>query len=177
MLIIFSSALMIGAAINQMSGLQMETVFGNSSSFGQNPTTQLIGLTAACVFILSGGLELCLSTAIASFDSLPIGQSIAGKDLITMTTTILQQSFELTVRAVAPAVAALLISTVLFGIISRILPQLGLIQVGMSTNTGLMLTAAVLTMGGCVWLVVDDTQRIAEFINQTLSTFSPVARN
>ena len=170
-LIIFSVAMMIGSTISHMSGLQLESVFANDDSFGQHPTTQLIGLTAAAVFVLSGGLELGLSTAIDSFAALPIGESISGKSGVKMITSILQQSFELTIRAVAPAIAALIVSTILIGMVSRSLPQLNLVQVGLSTNIGLMLAATFLTLGGCVWLVIDDVERVIEVINHSLGTF------
>ena len=169
MLIIFSAAMMIGAAISQLSGMQMESVFGLDASFGQHPTTQLIGLTAAGVFILSGGMELSLATAMSSFASLPIGNSLPSDQVVDMITTILNQSFELTIRAVAPAVAALLVSTILVGIISRTLPQLNLFQVGFSTNIGLMLTAAFLTLSGCVWLVMDQYEQVNELIQASMS--------
>ena len=170
MLVIFSTAMMIGSSIAHMSGLQIESVFGNDSGFGQHPTTQLIGLTAACVFILFGGLEIAISTAMTSFQALPIAESISMQNAADLITKILHQSFELTIRAVAPAVASLLVSTILVGIISRTLPQLNIVQVGLSTNVGLMLTAAFLTLGGCVWLVIDDFERVNELINHSLSS-------
>lgn len=172
MLIIFSAAMMIGTAIGQLSGLQMESVFGSEAGFGQHPATQLIGLTAASVFILSGGLELSLATIMNTFGQLPIGNTIPPEKALQMITTILSQSFELTIRAVAPAVAALLVSTILIGVVSRTLPQLNLFQVGFSTNIGLMLTAAFLTLSGCVWLVIDEYEQVNELIRNSLATIN-----
>jgi flagellar biosynthetic protein FliR len=168
MLIIFSTAMMIGSSISQLSGLQLESVFGNDQGFGQHPTSQLIGLAAACVFVLSGGLELALSSMLDSFTALPIGNSLSGENAVNLVTSILHQSFELTIRAIAPAIAALLVSTLVIGMVARSLPQLNLVQIGLSTNTGLMLTAAFLTLGGCVWLVMDDFEKVNDLIVQTL---------
>ena len=128
----------------------------------------LIGLAAACVFVLSGGLELALSSMLDSFTALPIGNSLSGENAVNLVTSILHQSFELTIRAIAPAIAALLVSTLVIGMVARSLPQLNLVQIGLSTNTGLMLTAAFLTLGGCVWLVMDDFEKVNDLIVQTL---------
>ena len=172
MLIIFSAAMMIGSAISQLSGMQMESVFGSDAILGKHPTTRLIGLTTIGVFILSGGIELSLGTAMNSFTSLPIGSTLPGDQAIELITTILHQSFELTIRAVAPAITALLVSTILVGIVSRTLPQLNLFQIGFSTNIGLMLTAAFLTMSGCVWLVMDEYEQVNELIQVSMSAMN-----
>ena len=167
-LIVFSTAMMIGSAIGQISGLQLDSQSGSSSSFGTQPTSQLIGITATAVFVLSGGLELMLSSVMDSFFALPIGQTFEQSQAIEMITGLLQQSFELAVRAVAPAVATLLISTIVVGILSRSLPQLNLIQVGLSSNMALMFFALFFTLAGCVWLVIDDMDRATEFIESSL---------
>ena len=87
---------------------------------------------------------------------------------------LLQQSFELTIRAIAPAIATLLIATILVGFLSRTLPQLNLIQVGLSSNMAIMITAIFLTLGGCVWLVVDDVERSSQFIVRSLEASQQV---
>ncbi len=156
-LIIFSSASMIGSAIGQISGLQLDALSPNND-LGQHATTRLIALTAAVVFALSGGIEMLFSAVIDSFSTMPVGSRIDPSNLLRGLVQLLHQSFELTVRAVAPAIATLLISTLTIGLISRILPQLNLIHVGLSSNMGLMLIAVFLTLGGIVWMVIDNVE-------------------
>ena len=170
-LIIFSAALMIGSAIGQISGLQIDS-FSPNNSFGQRPTTQLIGFTAVAVFVMIGGPELLVSSVIDSYTALPVGSSINLSAAVDTLTKLLQQSFELTIRAVAPAIGTLLISTTLIGVLSRIMPQLNLVQVGLASNQGLMMMAIFLTLGGCVWLAVDDVERASHFIQESIRAAS-----
>ena len=160
--------MMIGSAIGQISGLQLDSHSAGNSMFGQQPTSQLIGITATAVFVLAGGMELMLTSVIDSFVALPIGESFGQGQALAMVTSMLQRSFELAVRAIAPAIATLLISTIVVGILSRTLPQLNLIQVGLSSNMALMFFALFFTLAGCVWLVVDDMERATQLIQSSL---------
>ena len=158
-LVIFSAAMMIGTAIGQLSGIQLDgMVSGLQAEFGQQPVTVLIGIISTATFVLVGGPELIVTTVLDSFMALPPGRSLASGDALGMLTSVLQQSFELTVRAIAPAVATLLTATIVVGFMSRILPQLNLIQVGISSNMAIMMLALVLTLGGSVWLVIDHVE-------------------
>lgn len=167
-LIVFSTAMMIGSAVGQMSGIQLDSLAPSNSEFGQQPTSMLIGIVATATFVLVGGPELIVTTVMDSFVALPVGQAVANENVLGLLTTLLQQSFELTIRAIAPAIATLLIATILVGFLSRTLPQLNLIQVGLSSNMAIMITAILLTLGGCVWLVVDDVERASQFIVESL---------
>ena len=79
-----------------------------------------------------------------------------------------RQSFLLTLRGVAPGVAAMLISTLVIGMINRAYPQFNLLSLGISSNLLVMLVALLFTVGGCVWLFVDDFQQILETIRTAL---------
>ena len=167
-LIIFSAAMMIGSVVGQMSGLPLDFL-APTDQFGQRPTTQLIAISAAAVFVLVNGPELLVTSVLDSFVAVPPGETVSSANVLSTLTTLLQQSFELTVRAVAPAVATLLVSTVLVGALCRVVPQLNLIQVGLASNQALMITAVFLTLGGCIWLAVDELPHASERINESLS--------
>lgn len=170
-LVIFSTAQMIGVAIGQMSGLQLDAASQADQSIGQLPVERLIGMVAVAVFVLGGGPELMMSALLDSFSNLPVGSVIQKGTILTLITSLLSQSFELTVLAIAPAVASLLISTIVVGILMRTLPQLNLIQVGLSSNVAMMMLAMILTLGGCVWMMMDEIQPTLARISDNLNTF------
>jgi flagellar biosynthetic protein FliR len=169
-LIIMSAATMIGAVVGQLSGVQSDDGEDQSIAFGQQPTDRLIAVTALAAFVLWNGPELLLATVVDSFHMLPAGQPLAETAGLDLLVSILRQSFELTVRGVAPAVAAMLASTVVVGMLARTIPQLNLIQVGISSNVGVMLLAVFLTLGGCIWLTLDGTPQVVKTIQETLQS-------
>ena len=168
MLIIFSAAQMIGSVIGQLAGLQLETANPSDQSIGQLAVERLISMVAIAMFVLARGPELLLSSVLDSFNVLPLGPSIREASAVHLITGLLSQSFELTVLAVAPAIASLLISTIAVGILMRALPQLNLIQLGLSSNMAMMMLALTLMLGGCGWLLIDSLQPT---VNQILTDF------
>ena len=167
-LIIFSSSIVIGTAIGQMSGIQLDS-FQIDSAGQEAPTTRIISIVAVTGFVLAGGLELMISSILDSFAAIPIGESIASQISIDLIIQLLQQSFEIAIRAVAPSVTALLLSTLLVGICIRVVPQLNLLQVGFSTNMAIMWIAILLTLGGSIWIVLESLESTPGFINEQLT--------
>ena len=163
-LIVFSAAQMIGVAIGQMAGLQLDASGDPDTSTGQLPVERLVGFVAIAMFVIVGGPELLLGSILESFSRLPVGATLQSQSVLKLITGLLAQSFELTVLAMAPAAASLLVSSIVVGILIRALPQLNLIQLGLSSNIALMLLALFLTLGGCLWMMVDEIQMtIARF--------------
>ncbi len=167
-LIIFSSAQMVGSAVGQLSGIQMDSFTNSDSGFGQFPTSQLIGILAAAVYVLIGGPEMLIAAVLESFQWIPVGQSIGSGSAVELVVKLLNQSFDLTVRAIAPAIGTIVASTFLVGFLARTLPQLNLIQLGLSSNVTIMMLAIFLTLGGCVWLVVDELELSLTLVRQSL---------
>jgi len=166
-LIIYSSAEMVGTIIGQIAGVQMEG-FSSPGDFGSSPTGKIFGVTSAAVFVAIRGPELLVSGVLDTFASIPIGHEIAAANILPLLTLLLTQSFTLMLKAVGPAVVALLISTVVLGMVPKSLPQLNVFNVGLSSNMVVMFLAVFLTLGGCLWLFVNDVEQTTTIIQQGL---------
>ncbi len=166
-LIIYSAAETVGSMIGQMAGLQVDT-FSGSQGGSQSTMGRLFAIVSAAIFVLIGGPEMMVDSVLGSFSAIPLGVSIDTNNLLDLCVTLLQQSCVLVLRAVAPAMGALLVATVVVGMVSRSLPQVNVIQVGLSSNLIVMMLAIFLTFGGCIWLFVDDIQSSIQLLTQTL---------
>ncbi len=169
-MIIFSAAEMAGGVIGQMAGIQITGQISPGSSGPSSPVSSLFGIMSLAVFAMIGGPELLVTSVLDTFASVPPGSGIETSGLIGMLTGLLQQSFVLTLRGVGPAVVAMLISTLVIGLIGRSYPQINMLAVGLSSNMIVMFLAIFLTLGGCVWLFVDDFPQAIEFIRSAIST-------
>jgi flagellar biosynthetic protein FliR len=125
---------------------------------------------SAAVFVVIGGPELLISGVLDTFSFLPPGQAISGQQLVPLLSVLLSQSFILAAKAIGPAVAALLITTIAIGMVSRVMPQLNLLQMGLSSNLAVMYLAIFLTLGGCVWLFIDDIGQTTNVIHRGLKS-------
>ena len=167
-LIIFAAAQAAGTVISQMAGLQISSSLDPQTGESSSPISQMFGVLSLAAFALIGGPELVISSALDTFVRLPLGTTIENENALTLITELLQQSFILTLRGVAPAVAALMISTLVIGLISRTYPQMNLLSLGLSSNLIVLLLAIFFTLGGCVWLFVDDLDQFIAMISNTM---------
>lgn len=168
-LIVFSAAQIAGTVIGQMAGIQIAGNFDPQSGESTSAVSQLFGILSLASFALIGGPELVITATLDTFANVPIGTSLQSSTVFPLLGELLQQSFILTLRGVAPAVAALMISTLVIGLISRTYPQMNLLGLGLSSNLLVMFLAIFFTLGGCVWLFVDDLQQIMALIQDSIS--------
>ena len=166
-LIIYSAAEAAGAMLGQMAGLQLDT-FSGAETNGQSTLARMFAILSAAIFVLIGGPEMLIGSVLGSFHAIPLGASIDPQNLLDLTITLLQQSLALSVRAVAPAMGAILVATVVIGMVSRSLPQINTLQVGLSSNLVIMMLALFLTLGGCIWLFMDDIQSSIHLLRNVL---------
>ena len=159
--ILFAAAQVAGSVIGQLAGVQWPTQTETESGEPISAVSQLFAMLSLAAFALIGGPELVLGSLLESCVQLPLGTSLNNTSVVALLTELLQQSFLLTLRGVGPAVAALMISTIVIGMIGRAYPQMNMLGLGLSSNQLVLFLAISLTMSGCVWLFVDD---LSEFV-------------
>jgi flagellar biosynthetic protein FliR len=79
------------------------------------------------------------------------------------------QSFSLGIRWCAPVLASLLVANLALGLISRTLPQLNVLAVGLGMN--ILLTAGVLALaiGGGIWVFQDQLEPAVQKLAEALA--------
>lgn len=170
--IMFAAASMAGTVIGQMAGVRLQDQLDPVTGDGRSPVSQLFNIVSLAAFALMGGPELVISALLNTFvaipigSELPLGETTAG--LAGLVSEVLRQSFQLMLRGVGPAVAALMISTLTIGMIGRSYPQMNLLGIGLASNVAVMFLAVFLTTGGCVWLFVDDFGGMLDLIQTSL---------
>lgn len=166
--IMFAAARMTGTVISQMASIPM----AGGASEASSPVGQLFGILSAAAFVLMNGPEMLIASTLDTFVHLPVGTTLESAGVSELLIELLRQSFMLTLRGVAPAVAAMMVSTVVIGVISRNYPQVNLLSLGLTSNLSVMMLALFFTLGGCVWLFVDDFQQILSTIHSALDAAS-----
>jgi len=116
-----STAQMTGTIMSQMAAMQI----GNGSDTlggAGSPVSKLLAVLSIAAFVLMGGPEQVVGATINTFVAVPVGTPLQTAGLIDLMIELLRQSFLLTLRGVAPAVAAIMVSTFAIGLISRNYP-------------------------------------------------------
>lgn len=167
--IMFSAASAAGTVIGQMTGLQLGETGGADS---QSPVGRFFHIVSIAAFALIGGPALVVTAMLDTFIQIPLTTTLAEGPMIAMVTDLLQQSFMLTLRAIGPVLIALFVSNIVIGLISRTYPQMNLLGLGLGSNLVVMLMAVFLSLGGTVWLFVDDIETTIDFVKQGLQEAS-----
>ena len=166
--ILFSGMQLAGQMIGRVSGLMLAEVFDPSTE-AQVPTiSRLLFMVSLAVFVSIGGHRFVMAGLLDTFEEIPPGGlspwqipafqavasdgGVANSSIVEAMTVLLTQSFSLGIRAAVPVVLAVLLSTLVMGLISRTLPQLNILMVGFGLNSMLTYALLSITLGASVWV-------------------------
>ncbi|REK15914.1 MAG: type III secretion protein [Planctomycetota bacterium] len=145
-----------GQVVGQMSGLQLSEVFSPGAGGKVPILSQLLFLVTTAVFLIIGGHRRVIEALLDTFAWLPPGHSATPESLVGASTALLSHSFALGVRTAAPAIVALLLATLILGMLSRVLPQLNLLSLGFGINVLVAIAAVGATLSGAAWLLQSE---------------------
>jgi len=167
--IMFGAAAAAGTVVSQMAGMNIgDQPAADPVAGGSGPLARLFSVLSLAAFAVIGGPAIVMSAVADTFVHLPLGTQLEAGALPGLMGELLQQSFMLTLRAVGPVVVCLLVSNIVIGIISRTYPQMNLLGIGLTSNMVVMMGAVFLTVGGTVWLFVDDVKPTLDWTQQHL---------
>lgn len=130
MRIIFSAVEMAGTITGMTMGLSFASFFDPQSQGQSNAISQFLVLLATLAFLAVNGHLLLLSALAHSFSTLPISASPIGGQMFRQIANWGGVIFSAGVQLSLPMVAALLITNIALGILTRAAPQLNLFGIG-----------------------------------------------
>lgn len=166
--ILFSGIQLAGQIIGQIGGMMLADVLDPTSGESVPLVSHLLFLTSLAVFVLIGGHRMVMAALLDTFVTIPIGSGAIPIDIGQTLVVLVTQSFSLAIRAAAPVVAALLLSTLVMGLISRTLPQLNILMVGFGMNSMVTLGALAFVIGAAVWVFQRQVEPSLQLIRQSL---------
>jgi flagellar biosynthesis protein FliR len=150
--ILMSGLQLAGQVIAQMSGMALADVLNPGSETELPVFSSMLYMVALAVFVVIGGHRALIDSLMGTFAAFPIGHGGAIGSLGETVSTLMSESFSLGLRAAAPAMVALLLATLVLGLIGRTLPQLNILVLGFGINTLVTLAALVVSVGAVAWL-------------------------
>ncbi len=151
-MILMSGLQLAGQIIAQMSGMSLADVLSPGSDTEVPLFSNMLYMVAMAVFVVIGGHRLLLEGLLHTFAVVPIGHAGATGSLGEIVITLMSASFSLGLRAAAPAIVALLLATLVLGLIGRTLPQLNILVLGFGVNSLVTMAALMISIGAMAWL-------------------------
>ncbi len=163
-LVLFSALQVAGELISQMSGMQLADAIDPTGDARGPIISKLLFFVTLAVFLSIGGHRQVIAALLDTFDWLPAGQASFSASMTSAITSVLAQSFELGIRAAAPVMVALLLATLILGIVARTLPQLNLMTLGFGLNAMVALLALGVSMGAAAWLFQEQLSPVLQTV-------------
>jgi flagellar biosynthesis protein FliR len=136
MRIVFSAVEMAGEAIGMTMGLGFATFYNPQSRSQSSAIAQFLSLLAILVYLASNLHLVLLATLADSFTSMPISGSPMGGQMMYLLAGWGGRIFSAGLQLALPVLAALLITNIALGILTRAAPQLNLFGIGFPITIG-----------------------------------------
>ncbi|MDZ4782959.1 MAG: flagellar biosynthetic protein FliR [Planctomycetia bacterium] len=157
-----------GQIVSQTGGISAADIFNPGFDMSVPIVSQFYYMFALAVFLLIGGHQQVVAALLDTFQSLPPGAATVTDSVVDSVVRLIMQSFSLGVRTAAPATTALLLATLVLGLVGRTLPQLNLMALGFGINAVVMFVLLALGMSALAWLVENELPEVMELVYQAL---------
>jgi flagellar biosynthetic protein FliR len=154
-MLLFSGVQLAGQVAAQMAGVQLADVANPNFDTNMPVYSEFLYVIAMLVFFTLGGHRLVVASVLDTFEVAPLGSTHWAEPLGATLQMLTVQSFDLAVRLAAPSAAALLMATLVLGLIGRTLPQLNIMAVGFGINIATALGVLAFTLGALAWAFAD----------------------
>ncbi|MCG8587597.1 MAG: flagellar biosynthetic protein FliR [Pirellulales bacterium] len=171
--ILFAGVQIAGHLISTLSGMSIADAFNPAADSNEPLFGQLLYFVALAVFCIIGGHRMMLGALLDTFAALPVGNASLDGSVVETITSILSQAFVLGIRAAAPTVAALLLATLVMGLISRTLPQLNIMAFGFGLNSMATLAMLAISIGTIAMLFQNNVEIVLESLSELFVASSP----
>lgn len=151
--LVFTAIYVAGQFIDMQIGFGVVNVIDPVSSIQVSITSTFYFVLCMLVFLICKGHYVLIRALFASYNYIPVGAGVFGKDIVSDILRVFGNIFLTAFKISAPITAAILITDVALGIISKTVPQLNVFMVGMPLKIILGLVVMVVTIPMFVHLV------------------------
>ena len=169
-MILLSGMQLAGQVISQMSGLTLADVANPTFDTSVPIFSQILEMLALAIFFLVGGHRQVIDALLGSFAWMPPGSGQLPASLTETLSAVAAQSFETGIRASAPVMVALLLSILIIALISRTIPQLNSVAVGLNFNSLIVLGGLALCLGSAAWVFQEQVGGVVDQVRESCVT-------
>ena len=167
--ILLSGMQLAGQVISQMSGLSLADVVNPTFDTQVPVFSQLLEMLSLAIFFLLGGHRHVIDALLGSFAWMPPGAGRLPDRLPEVLAAVAGHSFETGIRASAPVMVALLLAILIVALVSRTLPQLNAIAIGLNFNAIVVLIVLAFCLGSAAFVFQDEAAGVVEVVKQSFT--------
>ncbi len=157
--LLISGLQIAGELANSTGGLQLGDSYDAQLRANVPVFSKLVGMLSVTVLLISGGHRELLDALLGSFATMPPGELNLNSNILDLLVHELSGGLIAGIRAAAPLLAAVLLANLLTGLISRTLPQLNLLAIGLNVNAITVLLVAFICIVAVGTVFEDELKR------------------
>lgn len=143
--ILVTAAEIAGMTVAQQAGLALGEVFNPTYDDQTSVLGQMYGIVFLTILLLAGGLRESVAALLDSYTVIPLMSRYASEPYLMLVVELITAAFILGIRLSAPVLFALILTTVILGLVSRAMPQLHILAVGFAFKV--LAALALLALG------------------------------
>ena len=144
---VFAALSHAGAIIDGIAGFSFGSLVDPINGAQSGVITHFYNIVGLMIFITIGGDAWMLRGVARTFAIVPLTKGPQIDSLVATASSAFGQMFVGAVELAAPAMLALLITDVAFGMVSRVVPQLNVFAVGFPMKIGVALLVVAVSLG------------------------------
>lgn len=138
--------------LSTQMGLSMATIFDPTFNEQSTVIEQFGYWLALLVFFTLGGHREVINAIVYSYQTVPMGQAMDPNVMLATVIGGMDAAFHAALRIATPALVAFILATLAGGILSRSMPQMNLMTLGINMN--LLIGFAMIVVGLSGWALV-----------------------
>ena len=141
-----------GEIMTGTGGMQLGDAIDPSMGGPVPAIARMVGMAVVATMLCVGGHRVVFDLLVTTFDAMPPGDVSLTRPMLDVVVDEVAGSLAVGVRLAAPVVAALLLANLITGLISRTLPQINVLAIGLGINALTLMMVLALSIGGVAYL-------------------------
>lgn len=166
--ILLAGLQMAGQILGLTSGMSLADVVNPNFDANLPLFSQALHMLGLAVYLVIGGHRLLFRGLLSTYFSVPPGTAAFHEDLTHTLVTLMGESMSLGIRIAAPAAVALLLATIVLGLLGRTLPQLNLLAIGLNLNSLLAVMMMVAATSTMAWAAQEMLEPTVETLTESI---------
>jgi flagellar biosynthesis protein FliR len=143
---VFLSAEIAGKMISHQSGLALGEVYNPVSDSTTTELDQVLYFAALMIFMALRGHVAVIDVLLGSFRQVPPMMMFVDGAMTECLQGLLRSVFDVALRLAGPAILALLLTSLIMGVLTKTMPQLNVLSVGFSIKIVVALSMVAVTI-------------------------------
>lgn len=168
--IAFEVVLMAGSLLDLHIGLSMVNTIDPNSETSTTINGNLLHYVALIIFFIVNGHHMIIKSLIESFKKLPIGNNLFFQDTMMTLIEIISNYFVIGLKIAIPIVLIIILTDVCMGLISRAVPQINVMILGMPVKMLIGIISIVFSLPIIIKLFLNNISYLPSIFRKIITT-------